>query len=141
MLLGPRLALFSLFLTSDYLGRAYDLNLWPFLGFIFLPWTTLAFAYAQNEGGGLQGPFLALWIVALITDLVRPAARGTAMGMLQLSSALGSILGPPLGGYIAENVGLPVVFRVGGGFAIVAGVGILFMLRSPGSDAQPASSS
>jgi hypothetical protein len=69
MLLGPRLALFSLFLTSDYLGRAYDLNLWPFLGFIFLPWTTLAFAYAQNEGGGLQGPFLALWIVALITDL------------------------------------------------------------------------
>ena len=69
MLLGPRLTLLWLFLTSDYLGRAYDLNLWPFLGFIFLPWTTLAFAYAQNEGGGLQGPFLALWIIALIMDL------------------------------------------------------------------------
>ena len=40
-----------------------------FFGFLFLPWTTLAFAYAQNEGGGLQGPFLALWVVALITDL------------------------------------------------------------------------
>lgn len=89
-------------------------------------------------GLGLAGSIVS---VALITDLVRPAARGTAMGMLQLSSALGSILGPPLGGYIAENVGLPVVFRVGGGFVIAAGVGILFMLRSPGADAQPASSS
>ena len=69
MLLGPRLALFVLFLTSDYLGSAYELNLWPFLGFIFLPWTTLAYAYAMNEGGGLQGAFLGLWIVALFTDL------------------------------------------------------------------------
>jgi hypothetical protein len=69
MLLGPRLTLLWLFLTSDYLGRAYELNLWPSLGFLFLPWTTLAYAYAQNEGGGLQGPFLALWIVALLTDL------------------------------------------------------------------------
>lgn len=69
MFLGPRLALFVLFLTSDYLGSAYELNLWPFLGFIFLPWTTLSYAYAMNEGGGLQGSFLALWIVALLTDL------------------------------------------------------------------------
>ena len=69
MLLGPRFVLFVLFLTSDWLGRAYDINLWPFLGFLFLPWTTLAYAYALNEGGGLQGPYLALWMVALLTDL------------------------------------------------------------------------
>jgi len=69
MLLGPRTAIFVLFLTSDWLSQAYELNLWPFLGFLFLPWTTLAYAYAQNEGGGLEGPFLALWVVALLTDL------------------------------------------------------------------------
>lgn len=69
MLLGPRLAIFALFLSSDWLGRAYELNLWPFLGFLFLPWTTLAYAYAVNEGGGLEGPYLFLWLVALMTDL------------------------------------------------------------------------
>ncbi|MAF12650.1 hypothetical protein CMK11_19550 [Candidatus Poribacteria bacterium] len=69
--------------------------------------------------------------VALITDLVKPAARGSAMGMLQLSWAFGSIIGPPIGGYIAQNIGLPVVFRVGGGFAILGGIGLLFMLRAP----------
>lgn len=69
--------------------------------------------------------------VALITDLVRPAARGSAMGMLQLSWAFGSIIGPPLGGYVAQNVGLPVVFRLGGAFAIAGGVGLLLFLRPP----------
>ena len=69
MLMGPRLALFVLFLSGDYLGRAYEGNLWPFLGFLFLPWTTLTYAWALNEGGGLEGPYLALWVVALLTDL------------------------------------------------------------------------
>ena len=69
--------------------------------------------------------------IALITDLVRPAARGSAMGMMQLSWDVGSIIGPPLGGYVAQNVGLPVVFRIGGGFAILGGVGMLAFLRPP----------
>ena len=69
MVLGPRLALFVLFLFSDYLSRAYELNLWPFLGFLFLPWTTLTYAIAQNEGGGLTGFYLLLWVIALLADL------------------------------------------------------------------------
>ena len=69
MLLGPRLALFVLFLTSDYLRDAYEMNLWRFLGFLFLPWTTLTYAYAQNAGGGREGSYLALWGLALLTDL------------------------------------------------------------------------
>ena len=69
MLLGPRTVLFALFLAGDWLARAYETNFWPFLGFLFLPWTTLAYAYAQNEGDGLQGPYLVLWVVALLTDL------------------------------------------------------------------------
>jgi MFS family permease len=94
-------------------------------------------AVAQAMWGlGLAGAIVS---VALITDLVKPEARGTAMGMLQLSSAFGSIIGPPIGGYIAQNVGLPVVFRVSGGFSIVAGIGLLLMLRPPGGERQPES--
>ncbi len=50
-LLGmPRLALFCLWLFGGgYIGRAYDQTWWPVLGFFFLPFTTLAFAYAMNS--------------------------------------------------------------------------------------------
>jgi hypothetical protein len=69
MLMGPRVVLFLMFLMSDYLGRAYEMNLWPFLGFIFLPYTTLAYAFAMNESGGLEGPYLLMWLGAIILDV------------------------------------------------------------------------
>ncbi len=48
----PRLALFLLWLFGgDYLGRAFDHTLWPLLGFVFMPLTTLAFAYGMNTLG------------------------------------------------------------------------------------------
>ncbi len=47
--LAPRLAIVLLALFSDYLARAYETLLWPLLGFLFLPVTTLAYAFARNE--------------------------------------------------------------------------------------------
>ncbi len=47
--LAPRLAIVLLALFSDYLARAYETLLWPLLGFLFLPLTTLAYAFACNE--------------------------------------------------------------------------------------------
>jgi hypothetical protein len=61
--LGPRLVIFLLWLLTNYMNRAFDTFIWPFLGFLFLPWTTIAFAIAQNEFGGLSG--LGILIVAL----------------------------------------------------------------------------
>jgi len=60
---GPRLVILLLSVFTNYMSRAFDTFIWPFLGFIFLPWTTIAFAIAQNEFGGLSG--LGLLIVAL----------------------------------------------------------------------------
>lgn len=46
----PRVALFLVWLFGgDYLGRAYEHFLWPLLGFIFFPLTTLTFAFASNS--------------------------------------------------------------------------------------------
>jgi len=96
-------------------------------------------AVAQAMWGlGLAGSIVS---VALITDLVKPSARGTAMGMLQLAGAFGSIVGPPIGGYIAGNLGLPVVFRAASGFLILSGVALGLLLRAPGESAQTSSSS
>ncbi len=48
----PRLAVFLVWLFGGgYLGRAYEVVIWPILGFFFLPLTTLAFAYGMNSLG------------------------------------------------------------------------------------------
>ncbi len=64
----PRVVIALLVLTGDYIGRAYATTIWPLLGFIFMPYTTLAFAAAQNEGGGLKGWWLVLFVVGIFLD-------------------------------------------------------------------------
>ena len=65
---APRLFLFFLWMLTGYIGRGFDTWLWPFLGFFFMPYTTLAYAAAMNEGGGLKGLWMALFIVAILMD-------------------------------------------------------------------------
>lgn len=69
-LFTPRLALFLLWLFSDWLGRAYETTLWPLLGFFFLPYTTLAWAWAWHHGGGaVEGWPWAVVTIAVLVDL------------------------------------------------------------------------
>ena len=70
LLLGlPRVALLAVFLFSDYLGRAYDTNFWPFLGFFLMPVTTLAWAWAVHGWGGPHGVGGVLVLLAVAVDL------------------------------------------------------------------------
>jgi hypothetical protein len=65
----PRLVLFLVFFFSDYLSRAYQTMLWPLLGFFFMPLTTLAYAWAINSGGSVQGLYLVVVVLAVLMDL------------------------------------------------------------------------
>ena len=67
--LGPRLVIFLLWLLTNYLSRAFDAFLLPLLGFLFLPWTTIAFAIAQNEFGGLSGIGLLIVVLGFLADI------------------------------------------------------------------------
>jgi len=67
--LGPRLVIFLLWILTTYMSRAFDTFIWPLLGFIFLPWTTIAFAIAQNEFGGLSGLGLVIVALGLLGDI------------------------------------------------------------------------
>ncbi|MDQ2914222.1 MAG: hypothetical protein M3T56_13320 [Chloroflexota bacterium] len=67
--LGPRLVLILLWLFTNYLGRAFDGVLVPFLGFLFLPWTTIAWAIAQNELGGASGIGLLVIALGFLADI------------------------------------------------------------------------
>lgn len=70
----PRLALVGVYaFGGGYLGRAYEYWLWPVLGFLFLPLTTLTFAYAYNSLG--------------------PAGQVTPLGWLLTALAVGVDLG------------------------------------------------
>lgn len=68
-LLAPRIALVLLWLLTDVLSRAFDTVLWPILGFVFMPFLTLAYAFAQTSGSGIQGIWLVIVVLAALADL------------------------------------------------------------------------
>jgi hypothetical protein len=65
----PRVVLVLVFLLTNYLQRAYATLLWPLLGFIFLPLTTLVYAWVINTAGVVDGIYLAAIVVAALIDL------------------------------------------------------------------------
>lgn len=65
----PRLAIILLVIAGDFIGRAYDTVFWPLMGFLFMPYTTLAYALARNNHGSVEGWYLVLVVVAVLADL------------------------------------------------------------------------
>ena len=72
-LLFPRVALALTWLFGGgYLERAYPHYVWPLLGFVFLPLTTLTFAFAVNSLGNAGGISPFGWLltgIALLADV------------------------------------------------------------------------
>lgn len=67
-LIGPRVALFFVWITTGFVDRAYDGFFVPFLGFLFLPWTTLIYALAYDGTGvSLLGWFFV--VLGLFADI------------------------------------------------------------------------
>lgn len=65
----PRIALLLLFVFSNYLQHAYHGLILPLLGFVFLPLTTLAYAWMANTGQPMAGVNLLILIIAVVIDL------------------------------------------------------------------------
>lgn len=65
----PRLVIVLLVLFSDYIGEACKTVIWPFLGFLFAPVTTLAYAFSIHENGSVSGLYVVLVVVAALIDL------------------------------------------------------------------------
>jgi hypothetical protein len=69
ILMFPRIALVLLFFFSNYIERAYHGILLPLLGFIFLPLTTIVYAWMINNNVPTAGINLLWLIIAVIIDL------------------------------------------------------------------------
>jgi hypothetical protein len=70
ILLSPRLVLALLFFFSQYLARPYHHNLLLLvLGFIFLPLTTLVYAWMFNSGMPVEGINVLWLLIAALVDM------------------------------------------------------------------------
>lgn len=70
LLLGPRAAILVWwFIQPLRFSAAFSTFIWPLLGFIFLPWTTLMYLIVWSPGAGIYG-FDWVWLTfALLADI------------------------------------------------------------------------
>jgi hypothetical protein len=91
--LGPRAGILLWWLGEP--GRwddAFDTFFWPFLGFVFLPWTTLM--YVGVAPGGVAG-FDWLWLaLSLLADLAMYAGGAARRDQVPGYSSYASRYGP-----------------------------------------------
>ena len=66
---APRVAIVLVVIFSDYIGAAYRTTMWPVLGFLFMPATTLAYAWSIHRYGEVHDWGLFLVILAVLIDL------------------------------------------------------------------------
>ena len=65
----PRLMLVLSFLFSNMLEKAYHGLILPILGFIFLPLTTLVYAWMVTSGYATSGVYLLILIICVLIDI------------------------------------------------------------------------
>jgi MFS family permease len=75
---------------------------------------------------GVQPP-----TISAISDLYPPQKRGTALSILSINLAAGTLIGPIAAGYLAEAYSWRIVFYLVGGVGIVLALLAWFTLREP----------
>jgi hypothetical protein len=73
--LGPRVALLAWWIFGDKVDLAFDTWLWPLLGLVFLPWTTLAYVLAWGPLNGVSGAGWLLVALGFAADIATYSSR------------------------------------------------------------------
>jgi hypothetical protein len=73
--LGPRIALFIWWVFGSKVDAAFDTWVWPLLGLIFLPWTTLAYVVMWSAIGGVEGWEWLIVALGFAADVATYSAR------------------------------------------------------------------
>jgi uncharacterized oligopeptide transporter (OPT) family protein len=69
MIAFPRVAIVLLWLFTNFFVRAYHSILILIIGFIFLPLTTIVYAWIVNTGNPVAGIYLVAIIIAVLADI------------------------------------------------------------------------
>ncbi|MEP7380902.1 MAG: MFS transporter [Gemmatimonadota bacterium] len=73
---------------------------------------TLALLVAARVAQGLGAAIMMALTIALVAETIPTARRGSAMGLLGTMSAIGTTLGPSLGGVLIAGFGWRMIFLV-----------------------------
>ena len=69
-LITPRVVIALIFVFTHWFSAAYATVLWPVLGFIFMPYTTLAYLVAMvYSHHNISNGWIVLIVIAVILDL------------------------------------------------------------------------
>lgn len=67
---APRFVMIFIFILTDWFAQAYETRMYPFLGWLIMPYTTLAYMAAMLQNNHeLKDGWLVLLIFAVIFDL------------------------------------------------------------------------
>jgi len=126
---------------SDSLGRLKAIAWGSVAGVL----AYLSYAVARNWGAALIGPAFVAVAHALIrpsyrayiADHTRPEIRGRVFALAETAANLTWIFGPPLGGWLAQNLGFAALFGAAASAYAVAGVLTLQLSRGRHEATQP----
>jgi hypothetical protein len=73
--IGPRIALGAWWIFGDKVDAAFSTWVWPLLGLVFLPWTTIFYVIAWSPIGGVSGAEWIFVAIGVALDIATYSAR------------------------------------------------------------------
>lgn len=118
----------------DQLGRkkmiVIGLLIFSLSELLFALGQTVTVLFISRILGGISAAFIMPAVTAFIADITTLETRPKALGYMSASISTGFIIGPGIGGFLAE-IGSRVPFFSAAGLALVAAVFSILLLREP----------
>ena len=118
----------------DKFGRkimiVIGLFIFGFSEFLFGMGKTVEILFISRMLGGISAAFIMPAVTAFIADITTTTNRSKALGYMSAAISTGFIIGPGLGGFLAE-IGTRVPFYSAGVLGVVAAILSIFLLKEP----------
>ncbi|MEG0385638.1 MAG: MFS transporter, partial [Solibacillus sp.] len=96
---------------------------------------TIEVLFISRVLGGISAAFIMPAVTAFIADITTLETRPKALGYMSAAISTGFIIGPGIGGFLAD-IGTRVPFFFAGGLGTFAGILSLILLREPERNAE-----
>ncbi|WPK12773.1 multidrug efflux MFS transporter NorA [Lysinibacillus louembei] len=106
------------------------LFIFGFSEFLFGIGTTVSVLFISRMLGGVSAAFIMPAVTAFIADITTVATRAKALGYMSAAISTGFIIGPGIGGFLAE-LGTRIPFYAAGVLGVVAAIGSMLLLKEP----------
>ncbi|WP_026908082.1 multidrug efflux MFS transporter NorA [Paucisalibacillus globulus] len=128
-------------ITSPFAGKAVDkfgrkimivvgLFIFGFSEFLFGLGNEIEVLFISRILGGISAAFIMPAVTAFIVDITTKETRPKALGFMSAAISTGFIIGPGIGGFLAE-FGTRVPFFFAGGLGVVAAILSIILLTEP----------